>query len=313
MTLPVRSFDNFEQASRSVLAHLYRRFGFALWMVTRAEGDDWHILYTEDHGYDIAEGRSFRWSDSFCMRMVSGRAPQFAPRTTEIPAYVSAEIGHHIEIGAYIGMPLTKPDGSLFGTLCAIDPVEHAGLEQTDRDLIALLANLLSSVLERELQVIEQTRRETQVARHPERDDETGLLDSAGWRRVLTNEDARARRFGSPACVLAIELGSGDDATPKETRVGRVADMIGHMVRETDFVARVGERTLAVLMIECDQQGGARLCRMLRDELTATDRAASVGWAAREADTGLDGAWQRAWADAVGETAASAANPAPSE
>ncbi len=311
--MSVESFDNFEDASRAALAYLHRRFGFALWMVTRVDGDDWHILYTEDHGYDIGEGSSFRWSDSFCMRMVSGRSPRFAPRTTEIPEYVSAEIGHKIEIGAYIGMPLTLPDGTLFGTLCAIDPTEHGGLDALDRELIELVAKLLSTVLARETEAIERTRRLAASGHEMGRDGETGLLDGSGWQRVLVNEDARARHFGSPACVLTVMLDPEAEGASASTRLGETNEIIGRIVRETDFAARVGERTLAVLMIECDQQGGARLQRMLQDELDGVGLAASVGWAAREPDTGLAGAWQRALAHAEGEQAARADGTAPPE
>ena len=38
----------------------------------------------------------------------------------EVPAYVGAGIGQRMRIGAYIGVPIAREDGSLFGTLCGI-------------------------------------------------------------------------------------------------------------------------------------------------------------------------------------------------
>ena len=53
-------FDNFESASRAVLAYLHEQFGFQLWMMTRTVGDDWIVLHTEDHGYEVKEGTVLR-------------------------------------------------------------------------------------------------------------------------------------------------------------------------------------------------------------------------------------------------------------
>jgi hypothetical protein len=281
---------NFEQASRAVLEHLYQRFGFALWMVTRTDGDDWNILFTEDHGYDIAEGSTFPWSNSFCMRMVAGQGPRFAPRTREVPAYVAAEIGTQIDIGAYIGIPLTRSDGSVYGTLCAIDPVEHAGLSDTDRELVELMARMLSTILRDELAVIEQARGQHRDGSMVERDPETELLSHAAWHRVLATEEARARHFGAPACVLAVELA----AEPPAEQARQVAAWLAQVTRETDFAARTSEHAFAVLMVECDAQGGARLAARLQAEAADSSIPARIGWAAREPDTGLEAAWQRA-------------------
>jgi GAF domain-containing protein len=300
----IEPFDNFQHASRATLSHLYQRFGFALWMVTRTEGDDWQILFTEDHGYDISEGQVFRWSDSFCKRMVAGQGPQFAPRTGEIPVYVSAEIGSQLDVGAYIGMPLRRVDGSLFGTLCAIDPVGHEDLEQRDRDLIELLATLLSTVLTSESRTIDQMRREATSDDAQDLDAETGLLDGPAWERVLAAEEATARDFGSPACVVSIELSPG----PSSSALHHVAGIVRRMVRETDFAARVGEHTFAVLMVECGASGGARFHRMVQDELAAAGIAASVGWATREPSTGIEQAWKRA--EAAAEASRNSDRPA---
>lgn len=60
------AFQNFESASAAVLGFLRQRLGFGLWMVTRTEGDDWIVLQSEDHGYNVKAGKVFKWADSFC-------------------------------------------------------------------------------------------------------------------------------------------------------------------------------------------------------------------------------------------------------
>ena len=113
---------DFESAGRAVLAFLHRRLGFGLWMITRTEGEDWIVLQVEDHGYGISPGTVFRWADSFCSEMVQNNGPKVAPNSDIVPAYAAAPIGQQVPIKAYIGVPLSNADGSLFGTLCAIDP-----------------------------------------------------------------------------------------------------------------------------------------------------------------------------------------------
>lgn len=113
---------DFREEVTRILKFLQDRIGFDLWMVTRVEGNDWIVLDAQDRGYNVNGGDVFKWADSFCSRMVKGEGPQIAPDSDLIPAYVEAEIGNLVNIRAYIGVQVNWPDGSLFGTLCAIDP-----------------------------------------------------------------------------------------------------------------------------------------------------------------------------------------------
>lgn len=149
---------DFVSASRAVLKHLHHHLGFDLWMVTRKEQEDWIVLQTEDHGYGVKEGTVFRWADSFCSQMVLGRGPRIAPRSEEIPAYATAPIGRQVTIGSYVGVPLMGPDGSLFGTLCAIHPAPQPPIVASELPLVELLARLLSSILSSDLKMAEQAR-----------------------------------------------------------------------------------------------------------------------------------------------------------
>lgn len=79
---------DFASASRAVVHTLRSHFGFDLWMVTRAEGNDWIVLAVEDSRYGTKEGSVFKWSDSFCSRMgvrasigLAGRNPELGLRS----------------------------------------------------------------------------------------------------------------------------------------------------------------------------------------------------------------------------------------
>ena len=106
--------NDFAAAAQATMAHLRRRLGLQLWMVTRTEGDDWIVLYTDedtdeaaardtDTGsgfrYDIAPGQSFRWNDTFCARMVLGHGPGIAPSTQDVAAYAQAPLAERLPAG----------------------------------------------------------------------------------------------------------------------------------------------------------------------------------------------------------------------
>ncbi len=119
-----------------------------LWMVTRVEGDRWVVLLANDDCYGIKSMDCFNWSDSFCSRMVRGDGPMIAPNANEVPAYRDAPIAARLQIGSYIGIPLTRKDNSLFGTLCAIDPdPRDAGLCE-HQSLVEDFARAISGLLQ---------------------------------------------------------------------------------------------------------------------------------------------------------------------
>ena len=186
--------DDFSSAARAVLAFLHGRLGFDLWMVTRTEGDDWIVLQREDHGYEVPQGAVFRWADSFCSQMVAGRGPRVAPCSAEVPVYANAPISRQVQIGAYVGVPLDRGDGSLFGTLCAIHPEAQPGEILAEQPLIELLAGLLCTLLESELRATEQVRLMERAEAEALTDALTGLYNRRGWERLLAGEEERCRR-----------------------------------------------------------------------------------------------------------------------
>ena len=64
------AFKNFQEAGQAVLHYLHQKFGFDLWMITRVEGNDWIVLQSEDHGYDVKPGRvltgQIRFAPTWC-------------------------------------------------------------------------------------------------------------------------------------------------------------------------------------------------------------------------------------------------------
>jgi diguanylate cyclase (GGDEF)-like protein len=299
----MQMINDFTSAAQAALRFLRQRLGFQLWMVSRAEDDQWIVLAAEDHGYGVKQGDAFRWADSICSRMIDGSGPRMAPHAAAVPAYLEAKIGKQIAIGAYIGVPLRRSDGSLFGALCALDPLPQADTILSEQPLVELLAGMLGTVLNAELRAADAERRAERAEAEASRDALTSLYSRRGWDQILAAEESRCRRYGHPACVIVADL----------DELKRVNDQHGHAAgdrllcltatalkeaaRASDMLARIGGDEFAVLAVECDTAGAQALLQRMRDALAAARVQASLGLAMRKPEQGLRAAWEEADAE----------------
>ncbi len=290
-------FSDFRMTAEQVLRYLHQHFGFSLWMVTRTEGDDWIVLQAEDHGYQVKEGDVFRWTDSFCSRMVQGKGPCIAPDSNRIPAYAAAPIGQQVSIAAYVGLPLTKPDGTLFGTLCAIDPKVQSQDLVGQLPQLELISRMLGTILATELRAEEEMRRAERAEAEAETDSLTQLYNRRGWNRLLAAEESRCRRYGHAASVLSVDL---DDFktindlhghSSGDAMLVKAASALLEGARDCDVVARLGGDEFAILAVHCDQQQAGQLVDRIQENLSKVNLCASIGMSARDPSQTLDDAW----------------------
>ena len=293
-------FKNFEEAGQAVLKFLYQKFGFNLWMITRTEGDDWIVLQSEDNGYNVQPGQVFRWADSFCSHMVQGKAPRIAPRSEDIPLYVNAPIAKQVEIKAYIGQPLTKEDGSLFGTLCAIDPKPQSDAITKEAGLIDQLGQMLSYILQGELREVEQIRQRERFKEEALNDSLTGLFNRRAWDNLIGLEEERCKRYGHPTAILMIDLNNlktvNDSLghTAGDELIQKAATALKGCVRSNDIVARLGGDEFAILSIENNQVNAENLVNRVLQVFAEANISAAIGLAMRNPLNGLLKALQEA-------------------
>jgi diguanylate cyclase len=275
--------DDFTSASRRALQFLHKQFGLGLWMVTRVEGDDWIVLSADDSHYGVKEGAVLKWSDSFCSRMVDGLGPKLATDAALVAAYRDAPIGKLMTIGCYVGIPLARADGGLFGTLCAIDPESQPPELEKQLPYIELIGELLSDILNVELKAVEATRRFERAFDAARTDFLTSLYNRRGWTGFLEQEEDRCRRYGHPAAIISVDL---DDLKQMNDRYGHksgdellnaAARAIAGAVRSSDIVARTGGDEFAVLCVECDAPGAREIEHHIRLALTERNISASLG------------------------------------
>jgi diguanylate cyclase (GGDEF)-like protein len=288
-----RPFSDFNEAATAVLEHLQARYPLMLWMVTRTEGEDWIVLGAADRGYGVGAGDVFRWTDTFCSRMVEQGAPRVAPCSADVPAYANAPIASEMEIGAYMGVPLHDATGELFGTLCAIDPHPQPPELAAGEAELEMLGRLLSTVLAREILSQELQREVERASVEAERDGLTGVGNRRFWEGMVASEELRCRRYGHPATVIVVDLddlkgvndASGHAAGDELLR--RAAATMAAAVRPVDALARIGGDEFAVLAVECAAPEGEGLAARVHASLAAAGVAASVGWASRDPREGL--------------------------
>jgi diguanylate cyclase len=295
------AYQDFETASREMLEFLHQRLGFELWMVTRTQGNDWIVLQSEDHGYGVKPGTVFNWADSFCSHMVKNKGPRVAPSSDKVPLYAAAPIAKQVPIKAYIGVPLVKSDGTLSGTLCAMDPTSQPNSIAQEQGLVEMCGNLLSTILQLELKANDEARRAERLEVEALVDPLTRLYNRRGWDRLLLAEEERCRRHGSPASVVVIDL--NDMKRVNDTKghaagdeyLVRAGTVLRQIARTTDVVARLGGDEFGILSVECDRAGGEVMMQRLRAGLDQAQVKASMGLAVRNpANGGLKLAWTTA-------------------
>lgn len=269
---------DFHASAAEALAFLRERLGFAQWLVTRAEGDNWIVLETAGTSIGLKPGDVRSWSGTLCSRMVAG-APRIAPKVTSVPAYTDAPLRRELGIGAYVGVPLLRPDGTPFGSLCALDRRAADERVATELPLLELVAGMLGRLLHHALEAERVVRRGEQDGLL---DPVTGLGTRESWAEVLQLEERRSKRYGNPATVVAIQASEwpAGDRGLLERRLGR---RLRDLVRDNDFVARVGEGRFLALAVECDDAAAEAVVRRMRRSLTEYGFKGRVAAAPRRA------------------------------
>ena len=279
----------FGEACSAVLDHLNGVVPLESWVVARAVGDDWVVLSSCGDRRALGPGATYRWSDTICSRMVSGRGPRSASRVSEVAAYSLAPLARELPVGAYVGAELVDSSGAIFGTLCGLHPTPLAELHMADvARLVVLNARLLSGILAVAERASDSGRQDERLTRSIQSDPMTGLLDRSGWDALLADEERRFQILGLPAGVVVIELPGLRELTNRgdlaygERTLRECADILRGATRRTDSAARIGETDFAVLLPDCGPLHIEQVANRIRDGFARRGIQASVGSAERD-------------------------------
>jgi hypothetical protein len=115
-------------AAEGALAFLSEHVGWDVWMVTQVVDDRQVVLLA--HPPDaVRPGMELPWEKSFCRQMIEGNAPRLATVT------------------AYVGVPLVRADGTLFGTLCGVAFRAKPRSAAREMSVVEVAARMLSTLM----------------------------------------------------------------------------------------------------------------------------------------------------------------------
>lgn len=147
----VSPWRTWEAAAEGSLRFLAGYAGWDVWMVTEVVGDQQVVLLAHP-AEALPPGTTLPWEGSFCRQMAAGSAPRLATVTAAVPAYSTLRKGPIRDVAAYVGVPLVRPDGSLFGSLCGIAyrarPRSAAGVLTVVEAAARLLSTLMAAGME---------------------------------------------------------------------------------------------------------------------------------------------------------------------
>jgi len=89
------------------------------------------------------EGSSFPLADTYCYRMESGELPNLIQDAAEDERVKDMAITRELDIGTYIGVPVTLPNGRTFGSLCCIFHKVESSVQPRDIRFMRVLADIL--------------------------------------------------------------------------------------------------------------------------------------------------------------------------
>jgi diguanylate cyclase len=292
--LPAR----FDLASESILTFLREAVPMGLWTVTRVVDDRQIYLFVADSAFGgIPAGVSVPWSAALCKYMMAGQ-PHIAVDVRQVPDYVAITDADGGRVAGYMGYPLVTSDGRLFGTLCAFAPTVMPDEFHRHGPLVELLARLLSTILDADLERTALQRDLEQAERRAATDGLTGLMNRTAWDLLLEKEEARYHRFGDSCAVVCVDLDGlkavndtqGHPAGDDYLRLA--AKVLGEQLRETDILARVGGDEFGVIAPKTDPEAAQRLVDRLSAALDEAGVAASIGHAQYSMMAGgFAGAW----------------------
>ncbi len=133
-------------AAEGTLRFLADFVGWDFWMVTEVI-DGRQVVLLAHPPNAVRPGIELPWEKSFCRQMIEGNAPRLATVTAAVPAYASRTTGPLRDIAAYVGVPLLRVDGTLFGTLCGVAFRAKPRSAARDLRVVEVSARLLSTLM----------------------------------------------------------------------------------------------------------------------------------------------------------------------
>ncbi len=107
------------------------------------------VVEGDAESFGWREGEGFPLDDSYCKRVLDGRIPNVVPDARSEGSTKDLWITSEADIGSYAAVPVVRPDGRLYGTLCCASHKPDPRLRERDLSLMQGVAHELSRQLKR--------------------------------------------------------------------------------------------------------------------------------------------------------------------
>lgn len=101
-------------------------------------------------GHPPRVGDSVPLDQTYCRLVVDGRVPEVLPDVSAEPLVAHLPVTHALGIGSYVGVPVHRSTGQLYGTLCAVSTRPDPSLQPRDAEVLRTVGRIVMSLVERE-------------------------------------------------------------------------------------------------------------------------------------------------------------------
>lgn len=101
-------------------------------------------------GFGMHAGGAHALEGSYCRRMTLGAIDHLVPDVAADPELRDLELTRVAKIGAYVGVPITFSDGSLYGTICCASHDAAEQLGERDVAFMQVLARVVGAQVEQD-------------------------------------------------------------------------------------------------------------------------------------------------------------------
>ncbi|SEN53005.1 GAF sensor signal transduction histidine kinase [Loktanella fryxellensis] len=128
--------------------------------VARVTQDRWVACQTiDDIDFGLQAGDEIAITSTFCQTVRDTAQPVVFDDAATDPIYAGNSIAAMFGIASYASIPIRRPDGSFFGTLCAIDTAPRSVTDPNAMAMLTMFADIIGQGLEVEEQLAIQIGR----------------------------------------------------------------------------------------------------------------------------------------------------------
>jgi signal transduction histidine kinase len=157
------------------LAMVQRLLGVRGAFTTRFGEDAITVGTSSSTDWELPSNKAFPLEASFCQYVQASGSPVVIADALRDARVAEIAMQRELDIRAYLGVPIRSSDGSLYGTVCAVDP-QPRSFSQTQIDLLRIIAGQIAFIVERQESARAERQAEHEMSRVLRTLDEQAML-----------------------------------------------------------------------------------------------------------------------------------------